>query len=257
VTVVTTRYNNENLIDGPADLLLAVGDMGHLATHHSTACTTTVLTMVSDPTATGWRVGDVIKVATGGTEARMITAITDATVTVAPAFTAAPAIDVDIYRIGVGVGYTDQGVRLATKTSYKDREADQSLEPISTKPEKRESTIKATLQEILGLSAQAALNLPTAAVTVSGSRTTIKVGNLSIAMTTFGLMALGLMENGKKVTVWASRCVNQGESGFEFSKGKASGFAFDAKILADSTQGAGAEAYTVDIDTDYHLEYLL
>jgi hypothetical protein len=256
--MTTAKYDNQNLIDGPADFLIKDPAASPVTedTHASTACTTTVLTMAASPITAGFRIGDAIKVGAAGTEVRRISALTATTITLESALTGAPAVDTAIIRVGVNVGYTDQGVKLSTKTTYTDRMADQALDAISTKPDKRESTIKLVLQEVFGVTAQMALGLPEAAITGSGGNLKIAVGNLTLTLQTFGVMALGTREDGKKVTVFASRVVNQGEAGIEFAKGKPSGFALDLKLLSDSTRPSGEESYVWEIHDDHQLDYL-
>lgn len=254
----TAKYDQTNLIDGPADVIFKDNSAAPTSanTHASTACTTTVLTMATSPITAGFRIGDVIKVTSTGTAARRIAALTATTITLETALPTAPSTGVAIIRVGIGVGYTDQGAKLGTKTTFTDRMADQALDPISTKPDKRETMIKFVLQEVFGMTAQAALNLPEAAVTSTGSALKIAVGNLTLTLRTFGVMVLGSREDGSKVTVWASRVVNQGEAGFEFSKGKASGFSMDLKVLTDSTRPAGEESYVVEVDSAHKFDYL-
>jgi hypothetical protein len=254
-----TKYDERNLIDGVCDVILKDPSASPitLGTSASVTITGATLAMASSPITAGFRVGDVIvNNDVDPTECRRIESLTSSAIVLEEAFTTPPGFSDVLERVGVNLGYTDTGARVSTKTTYKDREADQSLNAISTKPEKQESMIKTVLQEIFGMSAQLALGLPEAAIESSGTNLKIKVGNLAVSLNTFGVMLVGTREDGKKVTVWASRVVNQGEAGFEFSKGKPSGFALDLKVLNDSNMPAGEEAYVVEIHDDWQYDYL-
>lgn len=254
-----TAFDNRNLIDGVAEVIVKdeTGSPLTLATHATTASSTTVLEMASSPIAAGFRAGDVVQVTLTGTEARKIASLTATQIVLEEALAAAPGTGVNIVRCGINLGYTDNGVQVATKTDFQERYADQSLDPISVKPDKRTSSIKTTLLEIFGTSALVALNLDSSAVAVSAGNTTIKVGNASLILRTFGCLIIGAREGGDKVTVFASKCVNQGEAGFEFSKSKASGFALDLKLINDSGRPAGEELYVVKIGANHDFSYLL
>lgn len=257
--MATAAYNNETVIDGAGELIVKdeTSTPATVKTHAEDASTPTVIKVASDPAAVGMRPGDVVQIGANGTEARRVTAITAASITLEEPLTDAPGAGVDIIRCGIHLGYTTDGIMLTTKTTYAETMADQALAPINIKPDKVEANLKTTLMEVFGASIRAALSADPSCVEVAGGTTRIKMGNRSMTLTTFGFLALGGNVGGDKVSVFAPKGVNQGEVGIGFSKGAATGLGLDIKLMNDARRPAGEELWTTVIGAKHDYSFLL
>jgi hypothetical protein len=247
--------NADNLIDGAGEIFV-LDNVNKLATHGSTACTTTVLTMVSDPRVV-FKVGDIIKVATGGTDYQRISALSATTITLDTALSGAPATGVDIYVYGACLGATQGGIALETQTSVQERNVDQVMDAVSIKGDKRSASLKVPLVEVFSKSLQIAFGLPASAVTVSGALTTVSVGSSTTTLNDFAFLITGSREDGSKVTIFVPKAVNTGNTALKFDKQGNSVFQLDMRLIHDSAQAAGEELFKMKIGAQYYYAMLI
>jgi hypothetical protein len=252
----TAKYQNEERIDGRADILFKdfTATPINVNTHGVTVCTTTMLTVVTSPITAGFRIGDAIKVG-AGTEARRIKALTATTIELERALTTAPGTGVAITRCGIGAGYTKNGAKVGTKTTWKKRKADQKRSPIDALPDETETIIRTSLQQVTATNAQLALGQPNTAVELTTNGFKIKVGSDDMEVLQPAILILGKNRGGQKATIYAGRVANQGESGVEFGDNE-SLLALELLVLSDDTRADGAMDYSFEVDDEWNLDYL-
>lgn len=255
---MTTQYvDTTKLIDGPGEAFV-LDQVTNALTHASTACTTTVLTMATDPRLK-FRKGDVIKVTSTGTAFRRIKDLSATTITLETALPSAPGTGIAIYREWRLLGATQGGIEVRSQLTTQNRVVDQLLDPVIVKPESRETTVVLPLAEFDADNLVLALALPDTAKVVAGSKTTINVGATGNDLPTRTILVVGSDNALNAVYALFHKCTNRGQATIAMAKDRNGQLALELQVIFDSTKPTGKELFVYETDTavDYGIHTTL
>jgi len=138
------------------------------------------------------------------------------------------------------IGSTDGGVMLATGVETHDTEIDQSKAPIDSKLDKRTVVVTCDMAEATLANMALAAGLPVSAV--SGSKLSVGLQELD-AKTIF---IIGPGPEGKTRTIHIFKAKVSGSSEMAYRKNEKTVVPLEITAMADTTQTAGSELYTMD-----------
>ncbi len=213
------------------------------------------LTMVGTIDATMVRAGDVITVNPNsvGLEYHRIASCDYANkkLTLETALTSITLTADDVTRYWRVAGLTRGGIALDTQMSVQERNADQELDAVAIKPDKRQSSIKVGLLEATAENMVLANGVTAADVVRDATGFTINVGD-GQALTPNSFLMIGSKENGDFVTCKIQRALNTGNVSLKFDKADNAVFALDLKLINDGSKAVG-KLYRLRSDTTQYL----